>query len=536
MATALLAFGEPRAGSTIHDLTNRPQKTRPKGPCKGPAKRRGPKDLCPTCHVGRIAKEELWERTCWNNAFSFGNNKYETGRHSIPHRRQPPSPAAPRTQWLGLVARGGGLLRRLRRRIYPTLLGLRVALGVGVGLPHRLRCTHHRCGVSIETHPAGYGKRAGVSKQKTHRLRRERRLRRPAAARAAAERPSRSSSSASPSVWAPPGQQRRRRRCSGRRRFGCRCAPPSMRAAPSRPSVAASADRPAGPPPADPLPCTHICQQSPVAQSPARCSSKAAWLSPGCGGWAPVSSIPNCMLYADQPASAAAAEPPPRCSSSCRRFSSSPPEDAEASGPATLETAWESTLSSETLPSSPVVEPEVLEAAAQPAALALAGPGAGALGARVPGYPQQQRSALRVGNSRTAQAERWGALTTRGGQHGGIGVGALHPRDGGRAVLSPESRGDGGPAVDHGVGDVVALRRVEQARPDEAHRLIKGNPPSASGREKAPLMLGRGESSLPARGVRIAVGIRRRCGAQTRACPARGSTRVTCPSSSRRDA
>ena len=54
------------------------------------------------------------------------------------------SPAAPRTRWLGLVARGGVLLRR---RIYPTLLGLRVALGGGgaaAGLPHGLRCTHHR--------------------------------------------------------------------------------------------------------------------------------------------------------------------------------------------------------------------------------------------------------------------------------------------------------------------------------------------------------------------------------------------------------
>ena len=49
------------------------------------------------------------------------------------------SPAAPRTRWLGLVARGGVLLR-----IYPTLLGLRVALGGGAGLPHGLRCTHHR--------------------------------------------------------------------------------------------------------------------------------------------------------------------------------------------------------------------------------------------------------------------------------------------------------------------------------------------------------------------------------------------------------
>ena len=85
---------------------------------------------------------------------------------------------------------------------------------------------------------------------------------------------------------------------------------------------------------------------------------------------------------------------------------------------------------------------------------------------------------------RVPKPPRWGALTTRGGEHGGIGVGALHSWHGGRAVLSPESRGDGGPAVDHGVGDVVALSRVEQARPDEAHRLIKRNTPSPSGRQQ----------------------------------------------------
>ena len=73
------------------------------------------------------------------------------------------SPAAPRTRWLGLVARGGVLLRR---RIYPTLLGLWVALGGGAGLPHGLRCTHHRYGVSIETHQRGMAS-AYLSKRRT---------------------------------------------------------------------------------------------------------------------------------------------------------------------------------------------------------------------------------------------------------------------------------------------------------------------------------------------------------------------------------